>query len=123
MNKKMLDEIRAIICEEYINKKEQILKDEISGKIDSKRALEQRMKLIGMMTAVEIIQREYMKAEDDYKCFECGKISSAEDIDNSTKNYFGGDIESITSINKVGSDFICPKCKEIVEGSCFRKVD
>ena len=64
MNKQTLDEIRAIICEEYINKKEEILKDEISGKIDTKRALEQRMKLIGMMMVVEIIQKEYVKAED-----------------------------------------------------------
>jgi succinate dehydrogenase/fumarate reductase-like Fe-S protein len=70
-----------------------------------------------------MIMQTFKRREKGYKCIECGEISSAEDIDNSTKNHFGGDIVSISSIYREGSDFICPKCKEVIEGSCFRKVD
>jgi len=58
MDKQTLEEIRTIICNEYLDKKEQILKDELSGEIGSYRATEQRTKLIGMMSAIEIIQKE-----------------------------------------------------------------
>jgi hypothetical protein len=58
MDKQTLEDIRTIICNEYLNKKDEILKDELNGKIGSCRATELRTKLIGMMTTVEIIQRE-----------------------------------------------------------------
>ena len=58
MDKETLENIRQIIVNEYLNKKDEILVQEKSNKITSERANEQRTKLIGMMTAVEVIQRE-----------------------------------------------------------------
>lgn len=70
-----------------------------------------------------MVMQTYKRREKGYKCCECGEISSAEDINSATENYFGGHIVSINSIDKAGSDFVCPKCKELIEGGCFSKID
>jgi hypothetical protein len=67
MDKQTLENIRQIIVNEYLNKKDEILEQEKSDKITSERANEQRTKLIGMMTAVEIIQREIKKVETEFE--------------------------------------------------------
>jgi hypothetical protein len=71
-----------------------------------------------------LIVRQYKFRKKGFKCCECGETSSAEDINKATKNYFGGDIMEINNeYNRVGSDFICPHCKEIVAGDNFRKIN
>jgi hypothetical protein len=67
MNKQTLEEIKTILVDQYLNEKDKILEDELNGNIGSCRATEQRTKLIGMMTAVEIIQREIKKIEMEFE--------------------------------------------------------
>jgi len=122
MNKQTLEDISQIIVNEYLNKKDEIFEQEKSDKITSERANEQRTKLIGMMTAVEVIQKEIKNIKvDNYKCEECEGISSAEEINKATIKYFKtNDIEPITG-DKYDGDYMCPKCNELVSGNSFTK--
>lgn len=56
-----------------------------------------------------------------YKCEECGEVSSDENINNATIEYFGDNIEPITGC-KYDGDYMCPKCKKVISGDCFGEV-
>ena len=85
MSKQTLENIKTIIVNEYLNKKDEIFEEEKADIIDSKRAEEKRNKLIGMMTAVEIIQREIKKQNFENTMFEHDKYKIVKEKDNPLK--------------------------------------
>lgn len=112
MDKQTLEDVNQILANEYLNKKEQILKDETSGEIGSCRATELRTKLVGMMMAVEIIQKEINNIKEyNYKCRECNHIVYKNDIIRATKNY----LDIIPQYNIDRNIRVCPSCGTIFE--------
>lgn len=70
-----------------------------------------------------LIMQQYRRRNlKHFKCEKCNEISSADDINNATKKYFGEDIEPITG-DKWDGDYMCPKCNALVCGECFKEID
>lgn len=55
-----------------------------------------------------------------FKCKNCGKVSSAEEINNATIKQFGNDIVLIEDVcGHDEADFICPKCNKCLSDTEF----
>jgi ssDNA-binding Zn-finger/Zn-ribbon topoisomerase 1 len=62
-----------------------------------------------------------------YECPECGTVSTAEEIDNRSKEFYDDeDYPSITADTIEGEDdpcFVCPECDEEIVGEDWEEVN
>jgi DNA-directed RNA polymerase subunit RPC12/RpoP len=96
-----------------------VLKQGLANDIYDQEALE---------FAIDVLRRENKvleKLDNGYACGNCGQISSAKDIDSTTKEYFEDRNINVVSIEGTGisfTEYICPKCNRRVMGKDFKKL-
>lgn len=66
---------------------------------------------------------KFQKKEQRFKCLECGETSFARDINDVTEEYFEGNCSYINSdISRISSCFVCPQCRDVIDGINFEEI-